>query len=340
MKATLVKVGRLESGWVLLLVWCCFWSGIALLADFLLARSMLKQLQALGFATAQATVIDSDVEEIDGGEDATYRARIRYRYLVAGRELSGDRFRFGFSTGSRSYAKQLVQAYPAGRRTTAYYNPADPAESLLSPGLSAEDFFGLLCLTPFNVVFVGSWGCLAQMLRRKSGITPADLRIHDDGIELRARLPRIAAIGAAGLAALLVSMTLLFAIAFTVGSPPPDLVVVVAWASLIAAVVWAYRRGNSSRRDLVVDRVRNTLALPAENWRGSPATIGLADLVEIKLGEALAREADADSSLQYFCQVRWKGPGGEIASGAWIKQSDRDCAAEMVSWLRRQCGLE
>lgn len=339
MKATLVNMLRWNCGWVLLLAWCCLCSGITLFADFLLARSMHKQLEALAFATAQATVIDGEVAEIGGGEETTYRPRIRYRYLVAGREFGGDRYRFGFSTGNRCYVDEIVQAHPAGSITTAYYNPADPAESLLSPGLSAHDFFGLLCLTPFNVVLLGSWGGLAWMLRRRSGVTPADLRIYDDGIELRVRLSRFAAIGAAGLMALVVSMILLFAIAFTVGASPPGPVVAVAWAALIAAVSWAYRSANSSRRDLAIDRVRNTLTLPPANWRGSPATIGLADLVEIKLGETPPQETHEDSPPQYFCQIRWKDPGGEIAEGAWIKQSNRDGAAELAAWLRRQCGL-
>lgn len=325
---------------MLLFAWCCLWSSIALFADFLLARSMFQQLQSLGFPAVEAIVIGSEVEQIDGGEDATYRAKIVYRYVVAGQKFSGNRYRHGFSTGDRSNVEKIVQSYPAGRITTAYYNPADPAESLLDPGLSAHDFFGLFCLTPFNVVFLGSWGALAWVLRRGSGMAPANLRIYDDGIELRVRLPRFAAIGAAGLAALLVSMMLLFAIAFTVGPSPPSLAVASAWATLIAATAWAYRAGNSSKRDLVIDRVRNTLTLPAGNWQGAPAMIPLRDLVEIKLGETPSRETDEDSPPQYFCQVCWKDPGGEIAKGVWIKQSDRNSANELVAWLRQQCGLK
>ena len=339
-KTTLLNVCRWKCGWVLLLAWCGLWSSITLFADFLLARSMFQQLQALGFATVEATVIDSEVAEVGGGEDATYRAKIEYRYIVAGREFNGHRYRHGFSTGDRSHVEQIVKAYPAGRRTTAYYNPADPAESLLSPGLSAHDFFGLLCLAPFNVVFLGSWGALIWLLRRKSGMAPADFRVYDNGIELRVQLPRIAAIGAAGLAALLVSMTMLFAIAFTIGPAPSGLVVAVAWATLIAAAAWAYRAGNSSKHDLVIDRIRNTLTLPAANRQGSPATIPLTDLVEITLGETPSRETDEDSPLQYFCQVCWNDPGGDVAKGVWIKQSDRDCANELVAWLRQQCGLK
>lgn len=340
MKAGLVKLASRDCGWVLLLLWCCLWSSITLFADALLARSGFKQLQALTFAPVEATVVDGKVAEDGGGEGATYEAKIRFRYVVAGQEFSGERYRHGFSVGNRSYIEKLVQDYPAGSRTTAHYNPADPAEALLSPGLSAEDFFILLCMTPFNLIMVGSWAALPSAMRCRSGVTPADFRIRDRGTELRVRPPRIVAIGAAGITALLVSFMLTIAVAFAIGAAPPSLVVALAWAALIAATGWVYRAFDSSKNDLLIDRVRSTLTLPPAVIWNPPTTIRLADIVGIEVGEAPSRNSDRDARIEYSCLVRWRGAGDEQLETTWHKQSDRTCTEELVAWLRGQCRLK
>ncbi len=340
MKAGLVKLASRDCSWVLLLLWCCLWSSFTLLVDASLARSVFKQLQALTFAPAEATVVDSEVAEDGSGEDASYKAKIRYRYVVAGQEFTGDRYRHGFRFGNRSYIEKLVQAYPAGSQTTAYYNPADPAEALLSPGFSAHDFFGLLCMAPFNLVMVGSWAAMPSMMRRRDDSALDDFRICDRGTELRVRPAWTMAIFAAGITALLVSFMLIVVIAYAIGAAPPSLVVTLAWAALIVATGWVYRAFDSSNNDLVIDRVRSTLTLPPAGIWNPPTTIRLADIVGIEVGEAPGRNSDGEARIECSCQVRWRGVDDELFETAWQNQSDRACTEELVAWLRRQCRLK
>ena len=81
-----------------------------------------------------------------------YEPVVDYAYTVAGREYRGSRLAFGASVASsRAWAEGKAAAFPEGREVTVHYNPANPAESVLSPRVAfawgnlafALVFFGL-----------------------------------------------------------------------------------------------------------------------------------------------------------------------------------------------------
>ena len=65
---------------------------------------------------------------------------VKYRYTVAGKTYSGNRYRFGEIYSSDGIGYQIVAEHPAGKRVTVYYNPDDPADALLRPGLEGATF--------------------------------------------------------------------------------------------------------------------------------------------------------------------------------------------------------
>lgn len=69
---------------------------------------------------------------------ATNQSKIRYHYLIDGREFVGKRISVGGDiNGDRSVAEQRARLYPEGTPVTIYYNPQNPKESYLE--LSSED---------------------------------------------------------------------------------------------------------------------------------------------------------------------------------------------------------
>lgn len=69
---------------------------------------------------------------------ANNQSKIRYHYLIDGREFVGKRISVGGDiNGNRSVAEQRAQLYPEGTPVTIYYNPQNPKESYLE--LSSED---------------------------------------------------------------------------------------------------------------------------------------------------------------------------------------------------------
>ncbi len=91
--------------------------------------------------TVDGKVIDSSVESsVEFGSHGTihtsYRPLIKYEYAVSGVPCSGDNWAFYtlWST-DKEWAASIVQKYPAGSRVTVYYDPANPGESVLEPGI-------------------------------------------------------------------------------------------------------------------------------------------------------------------------------------------------------------
>ncbi|HET6884233.1 MAG TPA: DUF3592 domain-containing protein [Pirellulales bacterium] len=316
-------------------VWSCGWS-VTLLFDAAIARTTFKQLQALTFATVDGRVIDSRIVE-SPGEITTYQAKLQYRYAVGGREWTGDRYRHSLAALELRHAERIVVAYPTGAKTTVYYNPANPAESLLSPGLAAEDFFGVLCLTPFNIVMVGSWILTARMLRGRRGTVSADLQVLDDGSQLRARPPRLEALGAASLLALPVSLLSIVAIGVTVGAVPSGAAVAVAWGAVIVAARFGYRAAHPAHQELKIDRVGGTLTLPGRSWRDPAVPIPLSEIVDIRLREDPVRNSENKFERVYSCAVLWVNKEGKTAEATWLEQSARSSTEQLVAWLREQC---
>lgn len=65
------------------------------------------------------------------------RPRVTYRYTVAGRELGGQRVRFGdrFELMLPDAAATTLRKYAAGTSAAVYYDPGDPRKAVLEPGV-------------------------------------------------------------------------------------------------------------------------------------------------------------------------------------------------------------
>jgi Protein of unknown function (DUF3592) len=110
-----VLVGIFQLCW-------CVWDSAAAIA-------------ATRWSTTVGTVKTSEVFEDRGGRGVGYVPRVAYTFTINGQARSGNRFYNREARGTASQAQQAIRAYSAGARVKVYYNPANPAESLLSPGL-------------------------------------------------------------------------------------------------------------------------------------------------------------------------------------------------------------
>jgi hypothetical protein len=101
----------------------------------------------------EGTILVSDLErsrDIDSGY--MYRAEISYRYTVADEDFVGSRARFGdaFSLSWSAPAVRIVQRYKVNSRVRVRYDPDNPQESVLEPGMNGMVIFavvvGALCV--------------------------------------------------------------------------------------------------------------------------------------------------------------------------------------------------
>lgn len=127
------------------------------------AWSLWELIQAVAskkWARTDGVVVVSDLQrsrDSDGGY--MYRPEISYRYEVNGNEFVASRPRFGSSVSVNwsGPAVRITRKYKAGSRVTVFYDPTDPSQSVLEPGVTVlvwVSLVGGLIFTTLGFAFV------------------------------------------------------------------------------------------------------------------------------------------------------------------------------------------
>jgi hypothetical protein len=111
-------------------------------------------LQSQSWKTTTATVLSSrwlthhatgdEYNQTYEGKGYMHTPEIAYSYSVKGRKFSANRYQFG-DTGRRSVneIRGIMARYPVGRTVRVTYNPSDPSQSALEPGVNGMSWFML-----------------------------------------------------------------------------------------------------------------------------------------------------------------------------------------------------
>ena len=131
-------------------------------------RPLWGVLSARNWVETPCRIVSSEVE-VHRNDGDTYRAKVVYTYTFGGREYTGDRSHFmgHMSSSGRKGKQKIVDQYPAGAERVCYVDPADPGEAVLTPGLTADMWWGLF---PLPFVLIGGGGLFYAIFgARKSG---------------------------------------------------------------------------------------------------------------------------------------------------------------------------
>jgi hypothetical protein len=109
--------------------------------------NVVSALLSRGWPHVTGTIVVSDLQretDTDGGH--TYRPEVTYRYMVAGKEFVASRVAFGdgISFGRSAPAVRIVRRYRAGTSVIVHFNPHEPGEAVLQPGVHWLLLLGLL----------------------------------------------------------------------------------------------------------------------------------------------------------------------------------------------------
>jgi hypothetical protein len=116
--------------------------------------AIITGLQSQTWSATTATVLSSrwlthlatgdEYNQEYEGKGYTHTPEITYSYTVQGRKFTGARYQFG-DTGRRyvNDIKSVVDRYPVGRVVRVTYNPNDPSQSVLEPGVNGMSWFML-----------------------------------------------------------------------------------------------------------------------------------------------------------------------------------------------------
>jgi hypothetical protein len=243
MAATAENIGRrnisLGCG-VVLGLFALILSGTILVFDGYLGWSAYRQIRAQNYPTTAGAVTHSEVEG-HGGRHSNYSPNVLYKYAVAGKTYSSNRYRFGDVYAVEGKAHQIVGEHPVGKQVRVYYNPDDPADALLQPGVDGGDLFLATFLLPFNLLVVVIGSLLAGKVWRGSAKAPAGgAKLWDDGFQVRVRVSQTRPFVVAAVVAGLLAFGSLF-VALGFGGPhPPMALMVAAWCVILVGGLLGY----------------------------------------------------------------------------------------------------
>jgi len=319
------------------LFFALFWTAIVGAFDVSVGRDVVHAVRSEGFQTTTGTVVSSEVTEHSGDEGPSYSADIRYRYNVAGRELTGETYSFAtFPPSGSRWAREIVAAHPEGRAVTVYYDADDPALSVLKPGLQGSGLFMLLFLTPFNVVMIGLWWFIGPPFWHWwHGTQPLPAPWFREGGAIHVRLPYLPTLASVLATIGFCAFIAIFVVGFSTGFQPSVDTMLITWVVVLglsaAAGVNVWLKEQQGAFDLVIkDR---TVELPAISGRSQRRTLDRS----VISGVAIEKTEFEDSEKSTTYEVRFQRRGG--GHETLVTWHDGESAERLAAWLREKLGL-
>lgn len=328
----------------MLVFFALFWSAITLFFDGSIGRTAVRQLAAQSYTVTDGTVIASSVatsEDSDG--DTTYRPEVTYRYRVGERELVGDHLSYNtmFTSGAK-WARNTVAELAPNTPVRVYYNPADPTDSVLRPGLDGSLLFLALFMTPFNAVMFTLWAAIAKSIRLRFFRPPAGgIRINLNGRGSSIQLEGMPALGA-GLATIAgLAFVGMFAIAFLAGGFHPSLTLMTSvWAVLltcgVGATLWQSVRNRSDRARLLIDEGNAIIDLPPTRGRTERLRLAMADLTALHLSRESTTDSEGSVQNKYALAIQSHDRSPERIA-MWSNETQ---TRGFGTWLAAKLGVE
>ncbi len=343
-KSRSTRVSGLAGGGFLLL-FTLFWSIGVLGFDFVIGRSVVRQIYAVGYPTATGTITQSEVETIRGRRSRTYRPTIKYKYTVEGQEYVGERYRYGQFSSAKKWAERIVASHPVGSPFEVYYAPTDPSDAVLTVGLEGLDLFIFMFMLPFNVVMLAFWiAGGGEVLYRLSPGPAGGAKLCDDGRYVRVRLsmwkPLYSGLAAAGALAFVG----IFIMAFGFGHAPPLPVTLVAWGVIVGsgalAYTWHWRKLSGGDSDLVLDTFNESITLPHTFNRPRDSTIRAKKVVAIEVEKVEKRGTKGGVYYSYVPTLIFTDNDGSRRREKIAEWSSEARAEGLASWLREKLRIK
>ncbi len=318
-----------------------FWTGLMLTADYVVIETSVRQALSVNFVCTTGKMVRS---EIGHGAVSHRGIEIGYNYDVNGINYTGHHYRYDDRNAAWEYSA-AVGAFPRWSERKVYYNPNDPGDSLLDPGLDGCDLLLLLFATPLNVVTVALWVAVAQSRREKKLAEPAGgVRIHKRAGEIRAQLAAISP-AAAALAALGAgSFVFSFPVVSMGGFAPTMTVMLVVWGLVLAGATtafgWMLKRSRSGNYDLRIDEVSRAVTLPKIGGRRTPLTLAPNEIQGVSLQCRITKTPSGDY-FSYLPAIDCIGsqdgsPTLKLITWGWTEPKAR----AFGRWLSGQLGVE
>lgn len=333
--------GMSKSTAYVVLALLIFWTAVIGAADYFVFGTTLRQYQANHFAAAQCEIVRSEVTPqamLHSG------VTIEYAYTVNGKEYRGSRYRYDDEYSSIS-GPAVVQKFRRWLQHPVYYDPKNPANSVLATGVEGGDLMLILFSIPVNVAVIMLWAWMASWLRQKWRMPEAGgVRVWRQNGKIRVRLVWLSAPAAGfyalGGAAFAATFPL---VAMTGFAPSLQVMINTGMAVLMVAAAafgWTALRNASGKFDLLIDEQSQTLTLPQTAGRKQAVTLPRGEVVGVCLQRRVSRLASG-SFFSYLPALDRREAGAGLRREAlspcgWTEEKAR----AFSQWLIGQLGLE
>lgn len=155
-----------------LLLWIGVWSTpaiVGLIIVFNTVGSIMSANDSKTWTPVQATIVSSTIKESWHKGNCTEGANIEYKYSVSDELIVGNLIRFGGVTSAfGDNVSKYLRKYKKGNKAVVYYNPDNPEESVLEPGIHTSMWYP--CIFGICLIGLGFWLVLVgvKMFREPS----------------------------------------------------------------------------------------------------------------------------------------------------------------------------
>jgi hypothetical protein len=269
---------------------------------------------------------------------------IEYNYTVNGVGYTGHRYRYDDHNATLEW-DATVEEHPRWSSQTVYYNPKNPADALLQPGVDGCDLLLLLFALPLNILTCTLWSAMITRLREKSRIRPAGgVRILKQPGETRVSLVEIPAIAAGFYGMAAAAFIAAFPVVIAGGFEPTLRLIKTAWAMVLAAggavFVWRALRNGSGIYDLRIDQESQTVTLPQTAGRRTPLILARREISGVSMQRRVSK-SPSGTHFSYLPALSRSGLDAEPRSMPLITLGWSGEKAQAFSqWLSRELGVE
>jgi hypothetical protein len=318
-----------------------FWTALIGAADYFMFRATVRQCLSKNFDSTRCEILLSEVTSrslLHSG------ITIEYGYTVRGRDYRGARYRYDdeYSGGTSG---EVVRKFPKWSARVVYYNPGNPADSVLATGVEGGDLMVILFSVPVNVAVLMLWRWIAARLQEKWRVPQAGgVRVWRQAGKIRARLAGLSAPAAGCYALGGAAFAATFPVVVLNGLDPGLKAMEYTWASVLAVAAavfcWTALRNASGRYDLLIDEQSQALTLPQTAGRRESITVSRAEIAGVCVERRVSR-LSSGSFYSYLPALdrREAGPGlrrEALSPYGWTEEKAR----AFSQWLVGQLALE
>ncbi len=310
-------------------------------ADYSVIDMTVRQLLARDFATARGRIVYSQVTQhkiLRGG------ITIRYVYAVNGRNYGASRYRYDDQNLAMRW-EEAVEKFPDHSQTTVYYNPKDPTDALLAPGVAGGDLLLLLLSAPVSIALIMLWAAAISRARDKWAIREnGGVKTFDRRGQLRIRMADTPALwaGLCGIGG--AAFICAFPVVVASGFDPSVGLMEWVWAAILAvgaaAFCWKALLNASGKHDLLINEITRTVTLPATRHRPSPSALPLQSITAVCIQRRVC-QSRSGGYQSYLPSLRWQDSDSTVRDAALVGWGwSEEKARAFGLWLSRRLAIQ